>query len=137
MAWRVRARPGCTRRDSSGRYVAVVVEDIPAAGREVIELLLTGTGVETIQHVLVVGNALGGIAHGGSDDFGQLQGPIAFQQGDEGVNDPGQGEGERGVHTGAGGDAPVAAGQVEIGGGLSRERCPARRGTAVSPLAES
>ena len=86
-------------------------------------------GIQPVEHIFVVGNAVGGVGDGRGQQLVNRLGAVALGQGKEGVNHAGQGEGQVRLRMPRpGGDALQPLRLVEGGGGLARRRAlPAQR----------
>ena len=72
------------------------------------------------------------VGDGRFKDLFQRQGAVAFQHGDERIDDAGLGEGKGSVHAGPGGNPFMTPGEVEIGGGGRRRPALTAEGQQVA-----
>ena len=75
------------QRRASGRNLAVVVEHAPSAGLVQVELLGRRLRVQPVQHILVVGYAIGCVGDGRGQQLVNGLGAVPLRQRKEGVND--------------------------------------------------
>ena len=108
--------------------VSVGEEYRGAARWALVELLPGGQRIQALDQVLVEGNPMLGVVDRRGQHLSDGPGAVPFQKGYEGVDDPGDGNGQVGLVPGSGGYGVVAQRPVVVDGGRGRRNAlPAQR----------
>ena len=114
------------------RDIAIVEEDVPAAGWEQIELLARSGAVQSLQHVFVVREAELGVMDCRRKNLAQRLGAVAFKHRCQRGDDAGHREGHRRVRARSGGNLVESARLVEVHTRLARRGALSAEGQQVA-----